>query len=353
MQSKRALWIVPFVVSVLLTSLFYSEVLSESGNCELDEDHMIVTYVTEGADTDRSDIYVVQADSKVRVNFTSGEEGLNINPSWTSDGVAMAFQSDRDGNWEIYVFYNGHTTNLTQNPADDGNPAWSPDGTHIAFESNRSGNWQIYTYQNNGITQVTKGTGDNHFPVWSPDNRQIAFYSTPIGHQISLLDLTTGVTKTIVDMPAIGQFAWSPDGTQIAFTSGVDENSYQDMYLLTVATGEIINLTNNAFGVEDPRWSPDGSKILFWGGRGEKDQIFVMDRDGQNLKNLSSNDFNDRNPTWSPTGLSIAFESTRETTDTEIINSLYRMSPDGTNVLKLADHVAHFSNLWRPCKPKE
>ena len=31
---------------------------------------------------------------------------------------------------------------LTDHPADDRSPSWSPE--HIAFESNRDGNWEIY-----------------------------------------------------------------------------------------------------------------------------------------------------------------------------------------------------------------
>ncbi len=33
--------------------------------------------------------------------------------------------------------------NLTQNPADDRNASWSADGAKIAFESKRDGNWEI------------------------------------------------------------------------------------------------------------------------------------------------------------------------------------------------------------------
>ena len=42
----------------------------------------------------------------------------------------IAFHSNRDGNYEIYVM-NGDgngLTNLTENLADDGGPVWSPDG---------------------------------------------------------------------------------------------------------------------------------------------------------------------------------------------------------------------------------
>ena len=47
----------------------------------------------------------------------------------------IAFMSDRDWNWEIYVMDNhgGNQRNLTNNPADDRDPSWSPDGKRIVF----------------------------------------------------------------------------------------------------------------------------------------------------------------------------------------------------------------------------
>ncbi len=42
----------------------------------------------------------------------------------------IVFQSDRDGNWEIYVMDadGSNKTNLTNNPLLDIYPVWSPDG---------------------------------------------------------------------------------------------------------------------------------------------------------------------------------------------------------------------------------
>lgn len=68
-------------------------------------------------------------------------------PSWSPDGKMIAFDSERDGNPEIYVMNadGSGQTNISNNPgARDSNPVWSPDGKKIAFSSERDGNYDIY-----------------------------------------------------------------------------------------------------------------------------------------------------------------------------------------------------------------
>ncbi len=40
--------------------------------------------------------------------------------------------------------------NLTRNPADDYSPRWSPDGSQVAFQTDRDGNWEIYRMDADG-----------------------------------------------------------------------------------------------------------------------------------------------------------------------------------------------------------
>lgn len=67
-------------------------------------------------------------------------------PRWSPDGSRIAFESERDGNWEIYVMDEdgGNQTRLTNNGGSDAWPRWNDDGSRIAFQSNRDGNWEIY-----------------------------------------------------------------------------------------------------------------------------------------------------------------------------------------------------------------
>jgi len=84
----------------------------------------------------------------------------------------IAFDSDRDGNYEIYVMNADGTgqTRLTNNPALDGAPAWSPDGSKIAFVSDRDGNLEIYVMPAAGgaATRLTNNTAGDDLPDWQP-----------------------------------------------------------------------------------------------------------------------------------------------------------------------------------------
>jgi Tol biopolymer transport system component len=74
---------------------------------------------------------------------------MNYWPVWSPDGKKIAFTSNRDGNYEIYVMNadGSEPQNLTNNPAQDNYATWSPDGKKIAFVSNRIGGHDVYAME--------------------------------------------------------------------------------------------------------------------------------------------------------------------------------------------------------------
>ena len=98
----------------------------------------------------------------------------------------IAFQSDRDGGFEIYVMNADGTalSRLTNNPAVDVFPAWSSDGSKIAFTSDREGGPEIFIVNPDGtdLTRLTDNTANDALPAWSPDGKQIAFVSDRDGN---------------------------------------------------------------------------------------------------------------------------------------------------------------------------
>ena len=59
------------------------------------------------------------------------------------------FTPKRDGNVEVYMMDadGGNPIRLTHHDAWDGSPSWSPDGRRIAFHSERDGNWEVYVME--------------------------------------------------------------------------------------------------------------------------------------------------------------------------------------------------------------
>src|SRR5262249_13508847 len=94
-------------------------------------------------------------DAKVDITNGVGKNISDVAPARSPDSAWVAFASNRDGNWEIYVVGSDgeNLQRMTKNAsATDIDPVWSPDGTKIVYESIRSGNWDLYEFN------VTNGT---------------------------------------------------------------------------------------------------------------------------------------------------------------------------------------------------
>ena len=82
-------------------------------------------------------------------------------------GDLIAFTSDRDGDYEIFVMNadGSEVRQLTDNDDDDGLPAWSPDGKRIAFTSDRDGDDEIFVMNADGTDLHATGQ-QGAWPSW-------------------------------------------------------------------------------------------------------------------------------------------------------------------------------------------
>src|SRR5205809_64975 len=101
--------------------------------------------------------------------------------AWPGGDGKIAFQTNRDGNYEIYTMNadGSGQTRITNNTAADNFPVWSPDGTKIAFQSHRDGNWEIYTMNpdGSGQTNFTVNPSYDELPDWRPELHDLAWDS--------------------------------------------------------------------------------------------------------------------------------------------------------------------------------
>jgi endonuclease YncB( thermonuclease family) len=87
-------------------------------------------------------------------------------------GSRIAFMSDRDGNWEIYLVNldGSGLRRLTDSPANDGLPAWAPDGRTIAFVSDQGGIWAVWAVDPDGSNRRKLfNIGGNFGPDWEQE----------------------------------------------------------------------------------------------------------------------------------------------------------------------------------------
>jgi dipeptidyl aminopeptidase/acylaminoacyl peptidase len=225
----------------------------------------------------------MNADGSSPINLTYNPADDN-HPTWSADEQKIAFQSDRDGNNEVYVLNTDDRSlmNLTNNPADDQRPAWSSDEKKIAFQSDRDGNNEIYVMNADGSNPIklTNNPADDQSPAWSADGQKIAFQSDRDGNnEIYVMNADGSQPIKLTNNPNNdNQPTWSSDGKKIAFQSDRDGNN--EIYLMNADGSNPINLTNNLAADKSPAWSFNGNKIAFASDRDGNYEIYVMSADG-------------------------------------------------------------------------
>ena len=226
------------------------------------------------------------------VQLTHGDH-TELAPDWSRDN-RLVFQSNRDGNWELYSMNidGARLRRLTDNDAADGEPRWSPRGRRIAFI--RDG--ELYVMSASGRS-VHKIAGDADWPTWSPDGKSLAYEVEFAGHH-GIAVSSPGESLQPYGAPDDRYPAWSPRSDLIAFECRIGEHWH--ICLLNPRSGSQRTLTHGHTNEFAPAWSPDGRRIAFISDRDGNDQLYVMRADGTEIVRLTSGQSDKDTPTWAP-----------------------------------------------------
>ena len=248
------------------------------------------------------EIFIADYDGANQRRVTVNRQ-LNVFPSWSPDGRAIAYTSYRRGYPDIFIslIYQGTMETPTKGLGQNWLPAFSPDGTRIAFTSNRDGNSEIYVMNRDGsgLRRLTNHPAIDSTPTWAPSGGQIAFASDRTGlPQIWVvsadgLDLRRLSSEAYADRPT-----WSPAPyNEIAFAART--GSRFDIKIYGVDKGTTRQITFGEGSNESPAWAPSGRHLAFMSTRNSRaSQIFVVRRDGKNLKQITR-EGNNFTPNWS------------------------------------------------------
>jgi TolB protein len=124
-----------------------------------------------------SDIYVVNANGGVPQRLTTAP-GIDTDPSFSSDGTKIVFESDRGGSQQLYVMNadGSGQRRISFGGAWYAAPQWSPDGHWITFTRRAQDGRRIGIMKPDGTgeTMLTSGPGDEG-PSWAASSREIVF----------------------------------------------------------------------------------------------------------------------------------------------------------------------------------
>ena len=171
---------------------------------------------TEIAYNDGSGISVANDDGSFPASLS---EATATQPTFSDDGFTVAFIKGGD----LYTVNSdgtGGEVRLTNTVALEADPAYSPDGSKIAFASDVNGAYDIWIVAADGSTapfEVTpSGGADERSPSWSPNGSTLVFTS---GGNLFTVPAAQNSTPAPLNVPGTDP-AYSPDGSKIAYITG-------------------------------------------------------------------------------------------------------------------------------------
>lgn len=235
---------------------------------------------------------------------------IALSPRISPDGTRLAFSAltKSPQSWQIMMYSTelDRMVSFPRSAGDNFSPAWSSDGAKLAFSSTmHSGLSEIYvgSASGGGARMLTTGKKDVS-PVFNPKtNGQIAWVSGRSGlPEIYVMDADGSNVQRMTNQGYAVSPAWSPNGLLLAFAwvrnYGPGVLGGQDIYLMDIASRQIVQLTHDGGRNDFPSWSPDGRHIVFQTNRSGTEQIWSVLADGTHLQQLTRLGRNSQ-PNWS------------------------------------------------------
>ena len=265
----------------------------------------------EGGQPRKVDITVVRDEIErdmQKVSYTGGATAMAVSPDGKE--VAMVIRGD------VFVTSTEYRTTkrITNTAEQERNVSFSKDGRELYYSAERNGHWGIWRTvltekDEKGFTYATKmkeelfsDPGMTCFqPVVSPDGKWVAYLKDRA--DLVIKPTKGGKMKVLVSGANFSysdgdqSFAWSPDSHYLLCNYQADGGwNNEDVAVVDIDSGEIINLTRSGYSDGGFRWAL-GGKAMTWtsdkngyrshGSWGAESDIYIMFFDGKAMTEFS------------------------------------------------------------------
>jgi Tol biopolymer transport system component len=211
-----------------------------------------------------------------RAHFARVTDFMSVEAAISPDGKFVAFVSDHDGPFDIWLTQvgSGRSVNLTQGkagplPGPLRSVGFSGDGSEIWIGGGDVG-------MRPRLMPLTGGPPRNFLGeeavnlAWSPDGERIVYHTFGSGDPMFVADRSGANARQIfVSPPGIHNHfpAWSPDGRWIYFVHGTPATKEMDLWRIDEAGGNPERLTQRNTDIAYP--TPVGDRTVFYVARDE------------------------------------------------------------------------------------
>ena len=207
--------------------------------------------------------------TEIRPRFVSGKKWIrNADISPSGKRAVVEFR----GEIVTLPAKKGDVRNLTQSPGShERSPTWSPDGSKIAYFSDADGEYKLYVAQQDGKgdAQVfpVEGAGFYEAPQWSPDGSKISYRDN--SWSLFVFDLANKTSTKICSEPTFGppmvrglHHSWSPDSKWLAYTVNTPA-MIQQAFVYNLDSKQSTAISDGMSEVSEPVFDRNGKYIYF------------------------------------------------------------------------------------------